>query len=128
MSKRADNFSLATCLDLREFGFISANRQVARRKLSYANIGALNPQIIDPARQVRPSVSRQGPFALRARNFSLRVFPQSRVHDRSLIPVTWSNRRHVDAFIVPAYCLLKIDGRNVQSAARNLAHFVTFTQ
>jgi len=39
------------CLDLREFRFISANRQVARRKLSYANIGASNPQIIDPARQ-----------------------------------------------------------------------------
>lgn len=39
------------CLDLREFGFISANRQVAQRKLSYTNIGASNPQIIDPARQ-----------------------------------------------------------------------------
>lgn len=38
-------------LDLREFGFISANRQVARRKLSYANIGVSNPQIIDPACQ-----------------------------------------------------------------------------
>lgn len=39
------------CLDLRKFGFISTYRQVGRRKLPYANIGASNPQIIDPACQ-----------------------------------------------------------------------------
>lgn len=73
-------------LGLREFGFISANRQPARRTLPSANIGASNPQIIDPACQLRRSVSRQGPFVFGKTFLSVRFPNRTCPRDRSLIP------------------------------------------